>query len=326
VTESAPLMVGEPIDGPSAWTAHTVGDATWRVSLSDGCRSELLGVLDQLRAKARALEQLDSADYRLSQTLQAAADTRRLLDSGAGFVLIDRLPMCGLSADEAKALYWLFSNAVCRVVAGAWDGRVLHDVVDLDKQQGLRVRGDLTKQEIAWHTDNGFSCTPDHVGLLCIRPALDGGRNSLLSVHSAHNLMRERHADLLARLYQPFYWNRMGEHHPQASPVNRYPYFEHDGKFLKGRINRRVVYAGYELVGERIDAVGRAAVDAFFELLDDPSLAYSLTLEAGQILYLNNRLIAHHRTPFVDAADPRQRRHLVRIYMRDDGLPSYLGV
>ena len=95
---------------------------------------------------------------------------------------------------------------------------------------------------------------------------------------------------------------------------------------VKGRINRRVVYAGYELAGEPIDAAGRAAIDAFFNLLDDPALAYPLTLEAGQILYLNNRLIAHHRTPFVDARAAQRRRHLVRIYMREDGSRNYLGV
>jgi hypothetical protein len=42
-------------------------------------------------------------------------------------------------------------------------------------------------------------------------------------------------------------------------------------------------------------------------------------------VYLNNRTVAHHRTPFVDATDPARRRHLVRIYLREHGPRSYLG-
>ncbi len=202
---------------------------------------------------------------------------------------------------------------------------MLHDVVDTEKKQGLRVRGDLTNQEIQWHTDNGFSCTPDFFGLLCIRPAKEGGRNSLVSLHSAHNLMRQRHPALLARLYRPFYWNRMGEHHPDNSPVNRFPYFEYDGKRLKGRFNRRIVQAGYEIAGEPLDPDGSAAIDTFLETLNDPSLPVSFTLEAGQAVYVNNRVVVHHRTPFADFETPEKRRHLVRIYMRDHGPRSYLG-
>jgi hypothetical protein len=321
----AAIPLDEDVQALSAWTARSLRESDWRVPVSEACCRELLAAIDWRRANPLPVELLDAAELDLPLTRALAARARGVLDAGVGFAVIDRLPLDGLDQHEAKALYWILSNAIARVVAGAWDGRMLHDVVDLAKQQGLRVRGDLTSQEIRWHTDNGFSCTPDYVGLLCIRPASEGGENSVVSLHSAHNLMRRRQPHLLPRLYRDFWWNRMGEHPPGDAPANRYPIFEHDGMRLKARVNRRVVQAGYELAGEPFDDEGRAALDALFEILDDPSLGASFTLEAGQAVYLHNRTIAHHRTPFVDAPDPARRRHLVRIYLRDRGPRSYLG-
>lgn len=325
MAETTPPMAEREITARSAWTAATISAADWRVPVSAACARELSAAIDRVRANPLPTLLLDPADFDLSETRTMTTAVRRTLDDGVGFAVIDRLPIDGLSAEECKALYWLLSNLVSRVVAGAWDGRMLHDVVDTEQKQGLRVRGDLTNQEIQWHTDNGFSCTPDYFGLLCIRPAKEGGRNSLASLHSAHNLMRRRHPDLLRRLYGPFYWNRMGEHHPKDSPVNRFPYFEYDGERLKGRFNRRIVHAGHEIAGEPLDAQGRDAIDTFLAVLNDPSLAVSLTLEPGQVLYVNNRVVVHHRTPFVDHESRDARRHLVRIYMRDHGPRSYLG-
>jgi len=325
MAEKQPRVLDRDIAGPTAWTAATLSKSDWRAPVSAACGRELRAVIDRLRANPLPTELLDVADFDLTETREMARGVRGRLEEGCGLAIVDRLPLAELSAAEAKALYWLVSNLVSRVVAGAWDGRMLHDVVDTRQKQGLRVRGDLTNQEIQWHTDNGFSCTPDFLGLLCIRPAAEGGQTSFASLHSAHNLMRQRHPDLLPRLYRPFYWNRMGEHHPDDAPVNRFPYFEYDGERLKGRFNRRIVYAGYELAGASFDRQGQDAVEAFLDILNDPSLAVPFRLEAGQIVYANNRTVVHHRTPFADSLDPAQSRHLVRIYMRDHGPRSYLG-
>jgi len=325
MSKRTPRSLDAEIAGPSAWTAADLTSDDWRVPVSDACQAELGRVIAAIRANPLPTTLLDPADFPLDACRALANSVRDILDEGVGFALLDRLRLDGLTEEESKALYWLISNMVSRVVAGAWDGRMLHDVVDTRRKLGLRVRGDLTNQEIQWHTDNGFSCTPDYLGLLCIRPAPEGGANRVVSLHSAHNLMRRRHPDLLRRLYEPFWWNRMGEHHPEDAPVNRFPYFEFDGKRVRGRFNRRIVYAGYELAGETFDEVGRTAVETFHSLLDDPDLSAGYTMEAGQIAYMNNRVVAHHRTAFVDDNDPGLRRHLVRIYMRANGPRHYLG-
>ena len=325
MTTDAPLVLDQEIDGPTAWTAVTLATEAWRIAIPEDCATELAAVVEALRANPLPVLALTPEDFDLAACHSFARDLRARLEDGPGFAVFGNLPVATIDEAEAKALYWLFSNMVSRVVAGAFDGRMLHDVVDTRQRMGLRVRGDLTNQEIAWHTDNGFSCTPDFFGLMCLRGAKEGGVNRAVSLHAAHNEMRRRHPDLLARLYRPFCWNRMGEHLPDDPPVNRFPYFAFDGKRLKGRFNRRIVYEGYALAEEAFDDEGEAALEAFVAILNDPALSVAFALEPGEIVYMNNRLIAHTRTPFVDHEDAARRRHLVRIYMRDHGPRFYLG-
>ncbi len=319
-----PSILDCEIAGPTAWTAATVSPESWRIALTEDCISELHAAIAVLRANPLPVLALRPADFDLGACRKLMAGARRRLDDGVGFAVLDKVPVDTFDEAECKAVYWLLSTMLSRVVAGAFDGRMLHDVVDTGKKLGPRVRGDLTNQEIPWHTDNGFSCPPDLFGLMCLRGAAQGGGNQAISLHTAHNEMRRRHPDLLPRLYQDFYWNRVGEHAPDASPVNTYPYFEIDGGRLLARFNRRIVYGGYEIAGVPFDRAGQDALEAFVTILDDTALSISFTLGRGQIVYMNNRLIAHRRTPFSDA--PKSgKRHLVRIYMRDRGPRFYLG-
>jgi len=48
-------------------------------------------------------------------------------------------------------------------------------------------------------------------------------------------------------------------------------------------------------------------------------------LEPGQVQYVNNRACCHRRTAFVDHEDPARRRHLVRMFLRDEAGPGYDG-
>ena len=149
-----PRILDADLTGPSAWTATTVSAADWRIPVSDACLAELEGVIGGLRTNPLPTILLDPTDFALGACRVLAHTVRDTLENGVGFAVLDRLNLSGLTEDESKALYWLISNMVSRVVAGAWDGRMLHDVVDTRQKLGLRVRGDLTNQEIQWHTDH----------------------------------------------------------------------------------------------------------------------------------------------------------------------------
>ncbi len=214
---------------------------------------------------------------------------------------------------------------MARPVAQSFDGTLLYDVHDTGKKIATRVRGDLTNQGLAWHTDYGFNHPSPYIGLLVMRTSKSGGESFVVSLYSVHNELRRNHPDLLARLYQPFYWNRQGEHPPGDPVTNFNPVFRYDGKQLDGRVNRRLLDAGYALMGEPMDEAGAAAVDALYALMNDPALHFSFSLEAGQIQYLNNWHCVHQRSDYEDYDAPDRRRHLVRIFLRDEGARGYMG-
>ena len=47
--------------------------------------------------------------------------------------------------------------------------------------------------------------------------------------------------------------------------------------------------------------------------------------ERGQIQIVNNRRLGHRRTGFTDWPEVEQRRRLVRVWVRNSGLPFYHG-
>src|SRR5690606_20766511 len=157
------------------------------VSLEDDARRELEHVVALLRDNPLPIEMLEPEAFPLAACARMMGRVRDTLDSGVGFVIIDRLPMDSFSKEEAKAVYWLLSQMVCRPVAQSWDGKMIYDVRDLGRPPGNGVRPDVTNAEQNFHTDNSYNlCAPDYVALLCLRTAKQGGISSIVSFHTAY--------------------------------------------------------------------------------------------------------------------------------------------
>ena len=91
-----------------------------------------------------------------------------ILSDGTGLAIVSKLPTTKFNEDELKQIYWILSNMIARPVAQSFDGRLLYDVIDTGQKIGTRTRGDLTNQELSWHTDYGFNFPPPFIGLLVI--------------------------------------------------------------------------------------------------------------------------------------------------------------
>ena len=142
--------------------------------------------------------------------------------------------------------------------------------------------------------------TPAFVGLFCVQSADDGGLSRYTSLLTAHNALRKHHPDLLPRLYQPFHWDRQAEHGPDEPRFATHPVFAYDGRMLSARYYEDYVANGYALAGTTLD-------------------------QMGQFQYLNNRLFAHSRTQFHDAPESDRRRHMIRVWNRNEGASSLEG-
>jgi alpha-ketoglutarate-dependent taurine dioxygenase len=124
---------------------------------------------------------------------------------------------------------------------------------------------------------------------------------------------------VLPRLYRPFPWDRQAEHAPDDPRTTRRPVFRLDDGRWSAVYNERLIRTGAELAGEPLDAEAEDALAAMDEIINAPALHIELTVERGQVQFIDNRHFAHSRTAFVDAAEPGQERHLIRLWTREEG-------
>jgi alpha-ketoglutarate-dependent taurine dioxygenase len=248
------------------------------------------------------------------------------LRHGVGLAVIDRVPVERFSADENRAVYWLLGSLLGRLVAQKWDGTMIYDVRDTGKALDYGVRRSVTNLELQFHTDAPWlTLPPELVGLLCLSPAREGGVSRFLSLVTVHNELRRRHPGLLPRLYRPFPWDRQAEHAPGDDKVAWQPVFQSDGRDLLVRYNEVLILNAPVLTGVSLDPEGREALTAMRALIESPEHSVELTIEKGQIQYLNNRQFAHSRTTFKDAEEPHLKRHLIRLWNRDAGRQTFHG-
>jgi len=288
--------------------------------------AELEAAVELLRRDPLPTIALTPDDFALDRGRAFMRGIRAELETGVGFAILERLPVERWSRDEATAAYWLLSSCLARPVAQSWDGRLIYDVHDSGATPGPGVRPDVTNLEQNFHTDNSYNhCPPAVVGLLCLQTAKSGGVSGIVNFPAAHAAMAERHPALLARLHRPFWFNRQREHAPDDVPVIRHALFEEMDGRLVGRLSLRQVLNGHLLANEPLDNEGRAALESFEAILNEPGRARNFVFRPGQVQYVNNLALGHRRTAFEDWPEPERRRRLVRLWLRDTGRRGYGG-
>jgi len=251
---------------------------------------------------------------------------RTALDKGIGFAVLDGLCIDDFSINEIKSIYWILGRLLSPPVATKWDGTMLYDVTDTGEEYSYGVRGAATNVELTYHNDNSYGiAVPDYVSLMCLHPAQSGGLTSLCSLHTVHNNLLRTKPEIIDRLYDNFIFDRQAEHHPNTLKTRKGPVFEWGGSELHCRVASSLIFKGYEIAGEVFDEIGKKALQTMDNLMKNDRLSINFSMQRGQIQYLNNRCLAHHRTAFTDSSIQEQKRHLLRMWYRGTGKPSYDG-
>lgn len=323
----AKTVQDQPLAGPIVWSRNSLSADDGVVVLDPDALAEIREITRLIEQNPVPILALRPDDFVMPSCRRLMGQARDVLRDGVGFVLIDRLPVEEIGREAATAVYWLLCSLISRPVAQKWDGRMVYDVRDTGKKPGNGVRPDITNVEQNFHTDNSYNlCPPDYVSLLCLQTAREGGVSSIVSFATAHNEMRRRHPELLARLYRPFWFDRQREHAPDDEKILSHPLFEtdDDGRLL-ARLSRFQVLNGYRLAGEEIDPEGLEALEALEAIMNEPGMGKEFFFERGQIQIVDNRRCGHRRTEFHDFSEPERKRHLVRLWLRGWGRAFYNG-
>ena len=312
----------ENIDHAAAWQAPELGSRdAWSVEFA---RHHVDVLKDALMRWPFAVDQHDrvSTDtFPLTAMVDDIAAWKHELDHGRGLVMLKGVPVDDFDLPELRLIYLGLGCHLGRPVSQSAMGDLVGDVInvgDTDRNE----RAYRSRRKLQLHTDR---C--DLIAMLCIRPAVSGGESSCASALAIHNIMLVERPDLLACLYNGYFHHRFGEQAPGEPPVTpeRIPIFS----FANG-IATVIFIRGYIDLAEKEGHVAlsndeRAALDYFEEVANRPEIRLDYTMQSGDLSIMNNCLLLHARTEFIDSDDPLLKRHLLRLWLRDDQRPISSG-
>ncbi len=306
----------EKIAHRAAWTADELRQhsAQWIYPLSAADLAELDAAHQQIKSNGLTVPNFGKADFPIPGLMNRLATFKNELDSGLGIMLLKGFPVERYTKDEASAIFW----GIGMHVGKPWEqnnrGHLLGDIIDEGRNPltDTSARGYQSTVALEFHTDGA-----DHVALLCLKQAPEGGEFSVTSAIAVFNHLVATQPDVAQHLLDTsFCYDWRDEQAPGKSPFHESRLFQRipDGigcLALTSYIRSAQRHPG----ARRLTATDLAALDAFDAATRTPELVFQFKKAPGDMAFLNNHFHVHARTAFQDAPDPKERRHLRRLWL-----------
>ncbi len=312
-----------PFDHPAAWTTADVSSPDdVAIDLAPAHIAAFDDALAQAKTAGHSHSAMTPETFPLSEIAADVDAWKTELRTGRGIVLLRGLPVERYRASDLQLLALGIGCHFGRPVSQSALGDLVGEVVNVgDKDR--RERAYRSSQELNLHTDR---C--DHIGMLCVRPAITGGISGYASALAIHNIILEERPDLLSCLYDGFFHHRFGEQAPGDPLVTmeRIPIYSVTSGvanviYIRGYIDL-AAEEGHVTLSDR----EYEALDYMDSVCNRPEVRLDFRLEPGDFALTNNCHLLHTRTAFEDADDPARKRYLLRIWLREDGRPMVPGV
>ena len=284
---SAPQL----FDHPAAWRGdELLARPDWRRELSPG----------------------DIEDILAGRRCILLADVQDALENGSGGTLIRGFPS-GVHSEEACRDFFLkVASQIGTPVSQSATGEILFSVRDAGfKDDDPRTRGPNTSKKLSYHTDR---C--DVIGFLCLKQAKSGGENDVVSSVALYNEILERRPDLLEVLTEPFYYKRHNVDTGNELTHCQQPIFSIYQDHFAANILRVLIERAYSSPEfPDMTPIQQEALDFVETVANEPGFAARFRQEPGDMVFLNNFVTFHRRSEFEDHEDPREKRHLLRVWL-----------
>lgn len=316
----------EPATGPAVWTGRELRQTDdWKIRLTPEDMAELDSALAAARRSNIPVQNITAADFPLPGLGLRLETLAEELENGRGFGVIRGIPVHDTTEDACKIVSWgicsYLGAGIPQSRQGDWINHVIDltdiksttnpDLVHVIERAELRtnhVGGDLT-----WHTD-----TTDIIALLCLTKAKAGGATRLASSAAVHNLILAEKPEYLSALYGGYYYMSRADDNQFDTPrvsSERVPVFRRKGDSVTCYYIPQVVQRAIDRGKVRYSPVENAAREQIQTAANTPGVALEITLEPGDLLVANNRVVLHGRQDYEDFPELERRRHLLRLWM-----------
>ncbi|KAH7417717.1 taurine catabolism dioxygenase TauD [Cadophora sp. MPI-SDFR-AT-0126] len=308
---STPRGIPALLETGQVWTSAEFADETrFVVNLTEEDKRELDEALEAFKSLCLDGNLVDRSNFplpRLQQTLGSLAED---IHNGKGFCILR-----GLEADryclEDSMIVFL---GIQSYVAERWMrqdevGNMLVHVTADPSNERLSKHVRHSTDTIPFHTDPDA----DILGFQTRDVAASGGKFVLASGHSIYNELVRIRPDIISTLAAPDW--------PFALPYfhQRPILYHHNGRVIF--CFTRLALVGNEFYPRpssipSISPRQKEALDIINSIAEKNRL--EITLQPGDIHFVNNLALLHRRDKFVD--DAEHKRHLVRMHLRNEKL------
>lgn len=315
-----------PLAGANVWLGRDMARSTrWVRDLDADALAAIDAALRQVEARGLDWRRVGRDDFPLPGLEPFFDELREEIENGSGMMKLRGLPVSRYDETALRRIYFGLASHLGTPVFQNRRGELMRDIRDeggdLGKRYGQVETGDgkgpflssyartLSNGRLRFHTDR-----TDVVALLCVRQARAGGVSTICSSAAVHNAFLERRPDLLEVLFQDFSRSRLGEESDRPETVYDLPIFGvRDGK-LTSHYSLTYIEAAQLVPGvAKLTAAQREAIEMLMALAEE--LAFEMTLEPGDIQFLNSHATYHGRTPFEDDRTTGHDRLLYRIWL-----------
>lgn len=304
--------------GPSAWLGKDMAanpDA-WLYSLTVEDIKDLENSAQYFLSLGVDIGEITKETFPLTTFLKHINSLQNKLLKGTGVEVLRGLPITNYSQEFTATIFCGLGSHLGSARSQNSDGHILGHVRDIGadpNDPNSRIYQTCDRQ--TFHTDSA-----DVVGLVCIREAKEGGRSLLVSAESIYNRMKLECPDLLEKLFDPIATDRRGEIPEGAKPFMEIPVLNWNQGYLTVFYQRQYIDSAQRFEGAmRLTAEHIQALDMFDSLANNPDLCFGMQLEPGDMQFVYNHSQLHDRTGFLDWPNPKERRHLMRLWLSMEG-------
>jgi hypothetical protein len=319
-------MSRAPLTGANVWLGRDMARSTrWVRELGPDAVAALDDALAAVEARGLRWDEVTRDNFPLPGLGAFFDELREELENGSGMMKLRGLPVARYKEDSLRRLYFGLASHLGTPVFQNRRGELMRDIRDeggdLGRRYGQVDTGDgkgpflssyartLSNGKLRFHTDR-----TDVVGLLCVRQARAGGVSTICSSAAIHNAFLERRPDLLEVLFQNFPRSRLGEESDKAETVYDLPIFGVRAGRFTSHYSLTYIEAAQLVPGvPKLGAAQREAIEMLMTLAEE--LSFEMTLEPGDIQFLNSHVTYHGRTPFEDDRATGRDRLLYRVWL-----------
>jgi len=296
-----------------AWFPSDLEDEDrWIHQLSEAEKADIEGALRTAQSQGASIQTLTRELFPLTVLPATLQMVRDRIENDLGLFVLRGLPVERYTKDELRLIYWGVGLHIGTAVSQSSKGDFLGDVRNVgDKVDDDKGRGYMSKDLLGFHTDSA-----DVVALLVLRTAQSGGRSMFCSSVAIRDEIAATRPELYEVLRQPFYWSWKGQEGEGELPYYQQPIFsECGGRFCSRWIGTHIL-AAQALPGvPPLTPLQLEAMTLVNALANEPRFHTSMMYEPGDFQFLNNHVVYHARTEFVDWPEPDRRRHLLRMWL-----------